>query len=76
MYKSFPLTAAYFILVIYSALSIGYELYMSIACGEHDCLSTIYALNAARLNPDKVASFRIYYEGTVEIILRFWHIRQ
>ena len=33
MYKSFPMTMAYLILIIYSMLGIGYELYMSISCG-------------------------------------------
>ena len=47
MYKSYPMTMAYTILIIYSTLSIGYELFMSIACGQHDCASTIYAYYAS-----------------------------
>ena len=42
MYKSFPMTVAYIMLILYCSLGIGYELYMCIGCGEHDCVWMIY----------------------------------
>ena len=44
MYKSYPMTAAYSILIIYSITSIAYSLYMSIGCGDHDCISAIFTI--------------------------------
>lgn len=44
MYKSFPMSMAYFILIIYSLIGIVYELFMNFFCGSHDCISTMYAL--------------------------------
>ena len=45
MWKSFPMTMAYLILIYYSLLCIIYEILMSWSCGEHDCLTTVLALD-------------------------------
>ena len=45
MYKSYPMTLAYSILVIYCVIGIIYEVYMGIECGDHDCIMAIKAFD-------------------------------
>lgn len=41
MYKSYPILLSYILLVVYSALSVVYELYMGFGCGGHDCFDQL-----------------------------------
>ena len=72
MYKSYPMTAAYSVLIIYSIVSIVYELFMSIACGDHDCLSAVYTIDDSE---DADEQFRKTHSTTLIFIGRFWRIR-
>ena len=60
MYKSYPMTAAYTTLVLFSAFKIYCELYMAIGCGHHDC---IY-----------VVSSKIKCDEDFENLWRIWRI--
>lgn len=73
MYKSYPMTAAYSILIIYSIVSIVYELFMSIACGDHDCLSAVKTIDDNEADGE---NFRKTHSLTLIVIGRFWRIRQ
>ena len=76
MYTSYPMTTAYIILVVYSIISIAYELYMSIGCGEHDCLASIYTINKiADEGGDDGKKFRTHWE-VISVIGKFWRVRQ
>ena len=41
MYKSVPMLCTYILLVIFAGIQVGYEFYMGIACGEHDCMERL-----------------------------------
>ena len=73
MYKSYPMTAAYSVLIIYSIISIAYELFMSIACGDHDCLSAIYTIDESESDNEE---YRTTHWEAIVAIGRFWRIRQ
>lgn len=45
MFKSYPMSMAYLFLIVFSTLGCLYELFMSIHCGVHDCISEILAVN-------------------------------
>ena len=45
MWKSYPMSFAYFILVLYSSSSMVYELYMCNACIKHDCMAFVQKLD-------------------------------
>lgn len=77
MWKSFPLTIAYIILVVYCIICIVYELYMSIACGYHDCLAVVIALDHDYNSGDEEIKkhFKDVHEQIVRHIFFFWRLK-
>ena len=81
MWKSFPMTVAYVILVCYSILCIIYEMFMCSACSEHDCLVSVLALDlAGELDPEHNTNgawgiFVRNYKDTCELIFHFWRLK-
>ena len=72
MYKSFPISISYFILIIYSLLGIVFELYMSIGCSPHDCIAELYVLFDMTNNPEHIES---NHKKKLKIMFTFWKIR-
>ena len=67
MYKSYPMTAAYTILVLFSAFKIYCELYMAVGCGHHDC---IYVVNPVIWGQPEYANL----QRIGELDLELWRI--
>ena len=75
MYKSFPMTVAYFMLVLYCTLGIGYELFMCIGCGKHDCVWEIYQAPKKNASEEEMEHWRTVHAAKLTEIVILWRTR-
>ena len=71
MWKSYPMLVSYVLLVLFSAISFIYELYMVLGCGERDC---VYHM-LVDTSPQYKDHFNDMHKSEVTAISVFWKLR-
>ena len=72
MYKSFPMLMTYCLVLVFAALSVFYEFYMGVSCGDHDCIDNVLVNTQQRFEEH----FNDRHKSLVYNISLFWKTRQ
>jgi len=71
MYKSYPLTITYILLILFSSVEFLYNMFMMSNCGSHDC--TVKLLMSENDSPAHIKEVHLWM---IQFISLVWTIRQ
>ena len=71
MWRSYPLSMSYCLILLFCLLSIYYEFFMAVGCGDHDCLGHLLV----NTGPEYTDHFSIRHQRDIYAISLIWKLR-